>query len=114
MTIEKLRQYGGANVDEGLERCMNNEALYLRLVGLVPNDENWDKIRDAAAEGDIGKIFEYAHVLTGAMGNLSLTKLYEKASEITELSRAKKDADYVGLVNELLGLRDELTEAMGE
>ena len=30
LTIEKLQNYG-ADVDEGLNRCMKNEAFYLRL-----------------------------------------------------------------------------------
>ena len=31
ITIEKLKAYG-ANVEEGLQRCMNNEDFYLMLV----------------------------------------------------------------------------------
>ena len=34
LTLDALRQYG-ANVTEGLSRCMNNEAFYLRLVGMA-------------------------------------------------------------------------------
>ena len=31
LTVEKLKEYG-ADTGEGLNRCMNNEAFYLRLV----------------------------------------------------------------------------------
>ena len=33
LTIEKLKAYG-ANVEEGMERCLNNEAIYFRLIGM--------------------------------------------------------------------------------
>ncbi len=36
MTIESLKEYG-ANVEEGLGRCMGNDALYLRLVATIPS-----------------------------------------------------------------------------
>ena len=38
LTIDALKEYG-ANVDEGLGRCMGNEALYLKLVSTIPNEE---------------------------------------------------------------------------
>ena len=31
LTIDDLRQYG-ANVQEGMERCMNDESFYLMMV----------------------------------------------------------------------------------
>ena len=34
MTIDSLKAFG-ANTAEGLARCMNNEAFYLRMVGMV-------------------------------------------------------------------------------
>ena len=37
LTIEKLKAYG-ANVDEGLSRCMNNETFYLRLVNMAADN----------------------------------------------------------------------------
>lgn len=106
ITIEKLRNYG-ANVDEGLARCVNNEALYLRLVGLIPIDENFEKLREAASAGDTAKIFEASHAIKGALGNLSLTPLYDKITDITEASRGGSDADYDTLVKEFLDMRDE-------
>ena len=34
LTIDSLRAYG-ANVDDGMTRCMNNEAFYFRLIGMA-------------------------------------------------------------------------------
>ena len=44
LTIEKLKAYG-ANVDEGLSRCMNNETFYLRLVNMAANDAGFERLR---------------------------------------------------------------------
>ena len=41
MTIDKLREYG-ADVEDGLARCMNNEAFYLKMVDLGLSDERFD------------------------------------------------------------------------
>ena len=46
LTVESLREYG-ANVDEGLQRCFGNEALYLKLAATVPSEKNFDKLNDA-------------------------------------------------------------------
>ena len=40
MTIDDLKTYG-ANTEEGLKRCMNNEGFYLRLVKMIPGDANF-------------------------------------------------------------------------
>ena len=50
LTIEKLRAYG-ANVDEGMGRCMNNEAFYLRLVNMAADDGGFEKLRAAMDTG---------------------------------------------------------------
>ena len=102
LTLDALRTYG-ANVDEGLARCMNNEAFYLRMVGMVLADSNFDKLKDAAAAKDASAMFEAAHALKGATGNVSLTPVYDPVCRLTELTRGQTgpvDAD--GLVAEIL------------
>ena len=84
LTIEKLRAYG-ANVDEGMGRCMNNEAFYLRLVNMAADDGGFEKLRAAMESGDRKESFEAAHALKGMLGNLSLTPVSRPASELTEL-----------------------------
>ena len=60
MTIDKLRELG-ANVDEGLERCMGMEALYLRLVNIAKDEKNFDLLSDALNSGDLDAAFSAAH-----------------------------------------------------
>ena len=87
LTVDKLRAYG-AQVDAGLERCMKNEAFYLRLVQMELNDPNFAGLDAALAAGDAKAAFEAAHALKGAVGNLALTPIFEPVSELTELLRA--------------------------
>ena len=96
LTAEKLRTYG-ADVDEGLARCMNNEAFYLRMVDMALKDGNFERLAEATESGEIPRIFEAAHALKGMLGNLALTPLFQPASEITELARAGTRADYPAL-----------------
>ena len=83
MTVEALKNFG-ANTEEGLSRCMNNEAFYLRMVGMGLGDPNFDRLKTAVEAGDAKEAFEAAHALKGVMGNLSLTPLYVPLSELTE------------------------------
>ena len=107
ITIESLNAFG-ANTEEGLARCMGNEALYLKLVGVMLADENFDKLRSAIEAENLDEAFEAAHALKGALGNLALTPLYEKAASLTEFLRNRAEADYGGLVSDLLASRDSL------
>ena len=46
LSVEALREYG-ANVDEGLGRCMGNKDLYLRLVSTVKNKKSFGFLKDS-------------------------------------------------------------------
>ena len=55
--------------------------------GMGLADANFGKLREAMAAGDAKAAFEAAHALKGAIGNLSLTPLYNPISELTERLR---------------------------
>lgn len=88
MTLDALRAYG-ANTGEGMARCMNNEAFYLRMVGMALNDKNFDALTAAINAGNATAAFEASHALKGSIGNLSLTPIYQPLCELTELLRGK-------------------------
>ena len=101
LTIDALNDFG-ADTAEGLSRCYNNETLYLRLVKMIPAEANFDKLKEALDAGNLDAAFEAAHALKGVLGNLSLTPMYDKCSEITELLRSRTDMDYTELMTSLL------------
>ena len=74
LTIQALKELG-ANTAEGLARCMNNEAFYLRLVGMLANDPPMDQLETAVRAGDLQAGFEAAHALKGVLSNLALTQI---------------------------------------
>ena len=107
LTIEKLREYG-ANVEEGLGRCMNNEAFYLRMVDMAMSDANFGKLETAIHTGDKDAAFEAAHALKGVLSNLSLTPILDPVVEITELLRSRADANYDAILLRILAKKREL------
>lgn len=88
MTLETLRAYG-ANTAEGMTRCINNEAFYLRMVGMVLADKHFEALSAAMRAGDATAAFEAAHALKGTVGNVALTPIYKPLCELTDLLRGK-------------------------
>ena len=111
LTIEKLKEYG-ANTAEGLERCMGNEAFYLRLIGMVTADANFERLPKALKAGDLEAAFDAAHALKGVLANLSLTPLLKPAVEITELLRSRRQEGCAPLLAELAAQREKLLALM--
>ena len=107
LTIDALRQYG-ANCEEGLGRCLNNEAFYLRLVNMAIDDAGFEKLAAAVEAGDAKAAFEAAHALKGSLGNLALTPVFAPVAELTELVRGGQAADCTALLGEILKQRDAL------
>ena len=109
MTIDSLRNFG-ANVDEGLERCMGMEDFYLEMVELGLTDERFDQLGPALDSGDMDAAFDTVHALKGVIGNLALAPLYETICEITEHLRAKEDVDYKALYDKLMDQRKQILD----
>ena len=86
LTIESLRAYG-ANVEEGLGRCMNMEPFYLKVVGMVRDDVDgsFAKLKAAMAERDTAKTFEAAHALKGSTGNVALTPIFKPVCALSDM-----------------------------
>lgn len=99
LTIEALKAWG-ANVDEGVGRCMGNADFYLMLTGKIISDRQLDDLEAALAAGDTKRAFEIAHGLKGSYGNLSLTPVYAPVAEMTELLRAGTPEGCSGLLAE--------------
>ena len=100
ITIEKLKAFG-ANTEEGLGRCMGNEALYLRLVATIPAEKNFDKLKTSIESNNLDEAFDAVHALKGVLGNLALTPMFDMAVKITEPLRNRTAMDYSGMVSEL-------------
>lgn len=111
LTIEALKTFG-ADTSDGLKRCLDNEAFYLKLVSKALEDKNFDMLEEAVAAGDLDNAFEAAHSLKGVLGNLALTPIYKPVYDITELLRARTDTDYTSLIREISDKREQLVRLM--
>jgi len=107
ITLDALRAYG-ANVEDGLRRCMNMEAFYLKLFDRLKGDSRPRELKAAIEKKDLDAAFELAHAMKGVYANLSLTPLLRPTEEITELLRARTDTDYSALLEEILARAEEL------
>lgn len=107
LTIAQLEEFG-VNTKDGLARCMNKENFYFRMLKMGLSNDSFEKLESALAEGNQEAAFEYAHALKGVLGNLAITPIYKPLAEMTELLRAKKDADYVEMYKPILELRNKL------
>ena len=112
LTIDILKEFG-ANVEEGLGRCMGNEAFYFRLIGMALQDANFERLRTALQAGDLDTAFEASHALKGVLSNLSLTPLLTPASEMCELLRSRTQMDYSPMLEELFLRKAKLEEHLG-
>ena len=107
MTMDSLRNFG-ANVDEGLERCMGMEDFYIEMIELGLSDERFDMLGPQLEAGQMDEAFETVHALKGVIGNLALTPLYTTICDITEHLRAKETIDYKPLYDKLLEQRNSI------
>lgn len=113
LSIEKLQEYG-ADTATGLERCMNSEDFYFRMIGMLPGEKSFCRLEEALKEDDLDKAFEAAHALKGVAGNLSLTPLYNEAVEITELLRARTRMDYTEHLYRIIDQREKIRKLIEE
>lgn len=111
LTIDALRAYG-ADVDDGLRRCMNNEGFYLKLVEKVAADPSFDQLTEAVKSGDLARGFELAHALKGVTANLALTPVETPVREITELLRNRTEADYGPYLDRIDAAKKKLNQLL--
>ena len=107
LTLEKMQELG-IDPKEGLTRCMNNEVFFFKMITMAVSNEYFETLGKALDEGNLDTAFEAAHALKGVIGNLALAPLYNPLAEMTELLRAKKEADYVSMYHPIKEIRDQL------
>ena len=107
LTIERLQELG-VNTKDGLSRCLGNATFYFRMIGMGLKNDAFEKLDKALADGNFDESFEHAHALKGVVGNLALPPIYNPLSEMTEMLRAKKQADYVAMYKPIKEIRDKL------
>lgn len=86
MTIEQCYAEMGGNFAEVCGR-LPSQRLVEKFVTKFPDDPSYPQLCQAIADGNHEDAFRAAHTLKGVAGNLSLTRLRDSASALTELLR---------------------------
>ena len=108
MSMVSELQELGADVNDAMQRFMNNASLYERMLGKLPATVNDKPVMEFIEAGDIKTAIENAHTLKGVMGNLSVTPLYKAYTEITNLLREDKPEEAKRVLEECLPIQEQV------
>lgn len=89
MDITILKQ-AGINTDSAIQRFMNNESVYAKILSKFLSDETYKKLVKAVSENNGKEALEASHTLKGISGNLSMDTLFNLCSEQVTLMREDK------------------------
>lgn len=103
MNIKKFYEDTNSNYNSALS-IMMNDMLIERMIRKFMENNSYNAIIDAYSANNIKEVFVLAHSFKGVTGNLALTSLYNIASDLTELTRDKEEAD---IDNEIAKLKTE-------
>lgn len=86
MTKQEFASYG-IDSDEGLQRFLNQENIYIKFLKKFPDDPSYQEMLKGIEEENIEVAFQAAHTLKGVSGNLALTKLHQATCTLVEQLR---------------------------
>lgn len=99
----------GVNVDEGLERVLDDEALYETMLSMFIDRVEGNPIRIEDFDGDnLDELIGKVHALKGLTGNLAMTPLFEGYLQALDLLRtgsaleAKKEYERILPIQEAI------------
>ena len=90
--VQDLMTEGGVDVKDGMGRFVGKLDLFVKIFRKYDDDNNMELLRDAMEAGNVDAAFNAAHTLKGVCGNLSMQKMFDVASQLTEFLR-EKDMD---------------------
>lgn len=83
----------GINVDETMNRFMNNEALLMKFLKKFADDDNMNALGTIIASKNYQEVLPVAHTLKGVCGNLGFTNLYDIFSNMCQECRKERFDD---------------------
>jgi len=110
--FEELKDLG-VDVEEGLERVMDDEPLYEMMLGMYLDkvDENPIAMEDFEAEnleGLIGRV----HILKGLTGNLAMTPLFAGYLQMLDLLRNGRPKEAVEIYERILPVQTVIIDCI--
>ena len=74
----------GVNLEEAMDRFMNNEQMYVKYIMQLPKDNTYTVLVQSLNEQNIQEAFEAAHRLKGITANLAMWKINEKLKLVVD------------------------------
>lgn len=90
MTIQECYEAVGGNYADILSRFRTEERITKFLLK-VADDKSFELLTTSLDERNLPEAFRAAHTLKGVCLNLSLTRLQESASKLTEALRGREE-----------------------
>ena len=112
MTLEEY--YDGLGDIAVMRANFSNDETIIKFLRMLPDDENYENLKKAVADGDVEKAFRSAHTIKGVAQNLGLTEVYRIDFGITEALRAGNMEEAKKNLPELCRLYDVALERIGE
>ena len=111
--LDNLNNYG-CNTKEGLERCLNKEDFYVKLLKMAVSDNKVYELKDYLDSKDYDKAFGVSHTLKGVYANLAITPLFNLLYNLTEDLRIKKNKDYTKEIEDIIKTFEEVKKIITE
>lgn len=109
--INELKELG-ADVNDGLNRFMNNSSLYetclRKFIAAAKNLE----VLPCFETGDYEKAVNNAHTLKGLTGNLSITPLYSAYTEIVAMLRNNETENAKKTLMDIIPVQEKIIECI--
>ena len=110
--LEELKDLG-ADVDEGLDRVMGDKALYEMMMEMFADsaDNNLISPKDFS-EANLTTLIEQIHMLKDFTGNLAITPLFKKYTQIQGFLRAHQADEAREEYEKLLPVQAEIIDCI--
>ncbi len=100
MNYQEL-ELAGIDVNELLDRFMNNTVLVKLVIGKFLEDQNYNKLKEAIEAGALQTAEFACHSLKGICGNLSLKALFALMQEQLRLFRCGEGDAAVAMMDRI-------------
>ena len=111
--MEELAELG-VDTNEAIARFMGNSGLYERMLKKFPKAVEDSPVLAYAQSEDYETATSNAHALKGVTGNLSLTPLYSRYTQIVDMYRESNFKQANELLNETVELQQQFLDVIGK
>lgn len=109
--LDELQEIG-ADVNEGLQRFMNNTSLYEKMLRTFPQMIHSSKISPDFGDDECDDMIEKTHALKGVTGNLSLTPLFVSYTQIVDSLRAGKPEEARAELKKMQPIQEKIVDCI--